>query len=139
MLAEAKPLINTTPVATGPPTMALPLKMFSFTFANTPVPGTLVANCWVVLTTLPKPVTPGCTSNLAAMPSDGGKLTLSDAEPGAYVTVRDVLLSYKGLAFMAAAILAAANGGVFSLLVKTTLTPPTVMVPGMGVPLNTMA
>ena len=64
-------------------------------------------------------------------------MTLIDDEPGAYVMVRDVLLSYKGLAFMAAAILAAAKGGVLSSLVNTTLTPPTVMVPGIGVPLNT--
>ncbi len=90
----------------------------------------------MVLTTEPMPVAPGDTVNFSTLPSLRGNSTEIEAEPVAYLTLRPVLLSYKGLDCMAAAILAAANAGVYSSPEITTLTPPTVTVPVMGVPLK---
>ena len=92
-----------------------------------------------MLTTLPIPVEPAAMSISGTSPSETGKSMLTTVEPWACVMLRLVLTPNWGLACKAAAIFAAASAGVFSALVISTLTPATVIVPGMGVPEKVIA
>ena len=81
--AEAYPLMNTAPSTTESALIERPVKIFSFTFAYTPVPGRMVLYSCAVSTIAESPVVPGKTSVLATLRSDTGKSMLIVEPPGA--------------------------------------------------------
>ena len=71
MLALANPLMNTKPLSTEVPVMALPVITFWLTLAYTPVPAVAVKFSSITSTTPVSPVEPAEMLVLEMLPSDG--------------------------------------------------------------------